>query len=149
MAVHPPVFFLKRAFHYLLLFICPRGRSDYFMFYDLFFDKEFATVNRLIKDSHPYSIVKGEGKDTIIINALGVAQEDIKVEIKPVDDRAYLYIQGETKNSITNTKYSFSNRFSINKIKVKEINYSSENGLLYVDVIYKEEPTIEIPITQR
>ena len=73
------------------------------MFYDLFFDKEFATVNRLIKDSHPYSIVKGEGKDTIIINALGVAQEDIKVEIKPVDDRAYLYIQGETKNSITNT----------------------------------------------
>ena len=119
------------------------------MFYDLFFDKEFATVNRLIKDSHPYSIVKGEGKDTIIINALGVAQEDIKVEIKPVDDRAYLYIQGETKNSIAYTKYSFSNRFSINKIKVKEINYSSENGLLYVDVIYKEEPTIEIPITQR
>ena len=32
------------------------------MFYDLFFDKDFAKVNRAIRDSHPYQILKDNGK---------------------------------------------------------------------------------------
>lgn len=119
------------------------------MFYDLFFDKEFAKVNRMIRDSHPYQIVNGEGKDTIIVNALGVAEEDIKITIKPnrYDERTtYLYIEGETDNLITGTKYSISNRFTINKLKIKEIIYSAKDGLLYIDVLYIDEPVIEIPI---
>lgn len=119
------------------------------MFYDLFFDKEFAKVNRMIRDSHPYQIVNGEGKDTIIVNALGVAEEDIKITIKPnrYDERTtYLYIEGETDNLITGTKYSISNRFTINKLKIKEIKYSAKDGLLYIEVIYIDEPVIEIPI---
>ena len=35
------------------------------MFYDLFFDKDFAKVNRAIRDSHPYQILKDDGKDVI------------------------------------------------------------------------------------
>lgn len=119
------------------------------MFYDLFFDKEFAKVNRMIRDSHPYQIVNGEGKDTIVINALGVSEDDIKITLKPskYDDRTtYLYIEGETDNKITGTKYSIENRFTINKLKVKEIKYSAKDGLLYIDVIYIDEPVIEIPI---
>lgn len=119
------------------------------MFYDLFFDKEFAKVNRMIRDSHPYQIVNGEGYDTIIVNALGVAEEDIKLTIKPnrYDERTtYLYIEGETDNEITGTKYSIENRFTINKLKIKEIKYSAKDGLLYIDVIYNDEPSIEIPI---
>lgn len=119
------------------------------MFYDLFFDKEFAKVNRMIRDSHPYQIVNGEGKDTIVINALGVSEDNIKITLKPskYDDRTtYLYIEGETDNKITGTKYSIENRFTINKLKVKEIKYSAKDGLLYIDVIYIDEPVIEIPI---
>ena len=119
------------------------------MFYDLFFDKEFAKVNRMIRDSHPYQIVNGESKDTIVINALGVSEDDIKITLKPskYDDRTtYLYIEGETDNKITGTKYSIENRFTINKLKVKEIKYSAKDGLLYIDVIYIDEPVIEIPI---
>ena len=119
------------------------------MFYDLFFDKEFAKVNRMIRDSHPYQIVNGEGKDTIVVNALGVSEDDIKITLKPskYDDRTtYLYIEGEPDNKITGTKYSIENRFTINKLKVKEIKYSAKDGLLYIDVIYIDEPVIEIPI---
>lgn len=119
------------------------------MFYDLFFDKEFAKVNRMIRDSHPYQIVNGEGKDTIIINALGVSEDDIKITLKPskYDDRTtYLYIEGETDNKITGTKYSIENRFTINKLKVKEIKYSAKDGLLYIEVMYIDEPVIDIPI---
>ncbi len=119
------------------------------MFYDLFFDKEFAKVNRMIRDSHPYQIVNGEGKDIIIINALGVSEDDIKITLKPskYDDRTtYLYIEGETDNKITGTKYSIENRFTINKLKVKEIKYSAKDGLLYIEVMYIDEPVIDIPI---
>ena len=50
------------------------------MFYDLFFDKDFAKVNRTIRDSHPYQILKDDGKDVIVLNALGIAEEDIRSE---------------------------------------------------------------------
>lgn len=118
------------------------------MLYDLFFDKDFADVKRLVRDSHPYQIVKGEGKDTIIINALGVAEDDIKIEVKPDGERTFLYIEGSTKNSLSNEEYSFKNRFSINRLKIEGINYSTKDGLLYIDIIYKETPAIEIPITR-
>jgi HSP20 family molecular chaperone IbpA len=122
------------------------------MFYDLFFDKDFAKVNRAIRDSHPYQILKDEGKDVIVLNALGIAEEDIKVEVKQstYDDRTnYLYITGETDNEITGTKYSISNRFTLNRLKVKEIKYECKDGLLYVDVFYKTEPVKEIPISKK
>jgi HSP20 family molecular chaperone IbpA len=118
------------------------------MFYDLFFDKGFADVNRVIKDNHPYQIINGENKDTIIINALGVSEDNIKIDIKSEGDRAYLQIDGNTHNEITNEDYSFKNRFSINKLKVKEVKYYSKDGLLYIDVIYKETPIVEIPISK-
>lgn len=120
-------------------------------FFDLIWDKEFSKVNRMISDSHPYQIIKGDNKDTIIINALGIKEDDIKIELKPskYDDRTtYLVIEGETENDITNTKYSISNRFSINKLKVKKIEYGTKDGLLYIDVVYNEEPEIEIPISK-
>ena len=43
----------------------------------------------MISDSHPYQIIKGDNKDTIIINALGIKEDDIKIELKPskYDDR--------------------------------------------------------------
>lgn len=122
------------------------------MFLDLLYDKNFSSANRLIKDSHPYQIIKGDNKDTIVINALGVSEKDITVEIKPstYDDRTnYLYISGETDNEKTNTKYSFSNRFSLNKLKVKEIKYEAIDGLLYIDIYYIEDPAIEIPISRK
>lgn len=122
------------------------------MFYDLFFDKDFAKVNRTIRDSHPYQILKDDRKDVIILNALGIAEEDIKVEVKQstYDDRTnYLYITGETDNEITGTKYSISNRFTLNRLKVKEIKYECKDGLLYVDVFYKTEPVKEIPISKK
>lgn len=122
------------------------------MFYDIFFDKEFAKVNRMIRDSHPYQIIKSDNKDTVVINALGVDENDVKIQIKPskYDDRTtYLYIEGETDNEITGTKYSISNRFTINRLKVKEIQYSAKDGLLYIDVLYINEPVVEIPISKK
>lgn len=122
------------------------------MFYDLLFDKSFSEVNRFIRDSHPYQIINGEGKDTVVINALGVDENDIKIEIKADkynDDSNYLYIEGSTENEIAGTTYSFKNRFGINKLKVKEIQYYTKDGLLYIEINYVEEPTVEIPISKK
>lgn len=122
------------------------------MFHDIFWDKEFAKVNRMISDSHPYRIFKEKGKDNIVINALGIKEEDIKISLKDsqYDDRTtFLVIEGETENKITNTKYSISNRFTINKLKIKEIHYKSEDGLLYLEIVYNEEKEIDIPIYKK
>ena len=122
------------------------------MFYDLLFDKSFSEVNRFIRDSHPYQIINGNGKDIVVINALGVDEDDIKIEIKADkynSDSNYLYIEGSTENETTGTTYSFKNRFGINKLKVKEIKYYTKDGLLYIEIQYVEEPTVEIPISKK
>lgn len=122
------------------------------MFYDLLFDKSFGEVNRYIRDSHPYQIINGEGKDTIVINALGVNEDDIEIDIKSDKygtDSYYLYIEGSTENATTGSTYSFKNRFGINKLKVKEIVYYTKDGLLYIEIQYVDDPATEIPISKK
>lgn len=122
------------------------------MLYDLLWDRSFASANRLIKDSHPYQIIDEGNKKIIIINALGIAEEDIKVDVKVEtysNTKKYLYVEGETKNEIAGTTYSFSNRFSFDSSKVEEIKYNCKDGLLYIELFYKEEPVREIPISRK
>lgn len=118
--------------------------SLFFNFMD--WDKDFYSFNRSTKDMYPYEIVRKENKNIIVFNALGLPKECIKVDFDKNRGTDYLVISGETKNEVTNKTYSVNGRFSIDSNQIKDIEWYVKDGLLYVEVSFKqpEKPKINI-----
>lgn len=115
-------------------------------FFDLFFDKGSYSFNRDIKDMHPYQIKRDEAKTTIVHNIVGIREEDISVSLQEDSNVVYLEIKGETKNEVLGSTYNVSSRFSVDYDRVKNIEHYAKDGLLYINVYYKEpnRPKIDI-----
>jgi HSP20 family molecular chaperone IbpA len=93
--------------------------------FDVFFDSDFYSFNRLVRDKRPYQVVNNEGSSTIIHGIVGINPEDVKIEINP------LKIQS---------------RFTVKHNDVDKITKKVKNGILYLTVKWKqqEKPQIEI-----
>lgn len=117
-----------------------------FLFNLLDWDRDFYSFNRNIKDLYPYEIVKKENQSTIVFNALGISKNNIKVTFDKIKGTDYLVISGEQKNEVTNKTYSVNGRFSIDANEIKNIDWKVQDGLLYVNVYFKqaEKPQIDI-----
>jgi len=118
---------------------------------DLFFnfldwDRDFYSFTRPIKDMYPYEIVREGNKTTIVFNALGLSKENIKVDFDKIRGTDYLVISGEQKNDVTGRTYSVNGRFAIDVNEIKKIEWKCKDGLLYVDVYFKQpdKPKIDI-----
>lgn len=87
-----------------------------------------------------------EDKITIIQEAYGVSEDNISVEVVKEYGAAFLKVKGSTKNDVLNATFEFSNSFRIDPDTIKEINYKSKDGLLYIDLVKKEpeKPSIKI-----
>lgn len=114
------------------------------MFID--WEKDFYNFCLPTKDMTPYSIVHDKDKSTIVVNMVGIDPNDIKVEIERLRNCDYLVINGETKNKTLNKSFSKSLRFAVDSDEIKKIEYSSENGLLTIEIFYKipEKQSVEI-----
>lgn len=110
------------------------------------FDKDFFNFSRPIKDMTPYEIVKDEDRTIIIHSAVGVPEDEIKVKIDKLYGKYYLILAGEYKNPISGKHYSFNSRFLVDKDSVDNIQWKTENGLLYVGVLYKEPEVPDIKV---
>jgi HSP20 family molecular chaperone IbpA len=113
------------------------------------FDKDFYRFSRGVKDNFPYQIKRAKDHATIIHNVVGINPKDIHVEIEPERNVTYLVVRGETKNEVTDSTYSVNSRFTINDDEIKEIKYETKDGLLYVDIYYKEPEKVNIKISER
>lgn len=117
-----------------------------FLFNFLDFDSDFYNFQRSIKDMKPYEVVKTNDKSTVVFNVLGLSKENISVTVEKQRGTDYLVISGEQKNEITNKTYSVNGRFIIDVNEVKNIEWRVKDGLLYIDVYFKqpEKPLINI-----
>lgn len=97
------------------------------------FDKEFYKFTRPTKDMKPYRIVNKDEKTFIVVNAVGIKKEDIKITSERLNRTDYLVINGESKNEILNTSYSINLRFIINPEAIENIEWFVEDGLLYIE----------------
>lgn len=113
---------------------------DFIDFLDPFtWDKNIYKFNRGEKDMHPYSIVDNEKAFIIVHNILGVDKKDLKVSIKPENNKTYLSIEGKTKDIITTKEYSVSSRFEldVDQLDLTKVSSTMNNGLLYITFVKK------------
>lgn len=113
---------------------------DFIDFLDPFtWDKNIYKFNRGEKDMHPYSIVNNEKVFIIVHNILGVDKKDLKLSIKPENNKTYLSIEGKTKDIITTKEYSVSSRFEldVDQLDLTKVSSTMNNGLLYITFVKK------------
>lgn len=113
---------------------------DFIDFLDPFtWDKNIYKFNRGEKDMHPYSIVDNEKAFIIVHNILGVDKRDLKLSIKPENNKTYLSIEGKTKDIITTKEYSVSSRFEldVDQLDLTKVSSTMNNGLLYITFVKK------------
>ena len=119
--------------------------DNLFNFDDLFnsfdWDKKNYRFNRDEKDMHPYSIINKETEVIIVHNILGINKKDLKVSLTKENGSTYILIEGETKDELTEKKYSINSRFFINadKLDIKNITSVTKDGLLYITIPLKLE----------
>lgn len=102
-------------------------------------------------DSKPYQIIKDKDgkKSTIIFNALGIKKDNIEVSIERNQGQDYLTISGETKNELMNKAYNVSGRFVIDSNEVDEIDWDCSDGLLVIEIKFKEPEKSNIKINKK
>lgn len=116
--------------------------------FDVFFDSDFYSFGRMVRDKRPYQIVNEEGRTIIIHSVVGLGKDDIKIEVKPIDDRtSYLSIEGYAKDDILiDEEYNVKSRFTVKHNDIEDIEKKVHNGILYLTINWKkhEVPKIEI-----
>ena len=117
------------------------------MFNDLFFDfdKDFFKFRR----PDAYRVKTDKDKTTIVQNVVGIEEEDLTVEIEMERNVSYLVVRGETKNEILGNTYNVNSRWSVNADEIKNIEYTTKDGLLYIDIFYKKPAKVKISIEKK
>lgn len=119
--------------------------DNLFNFDDLFnsfdWDKKNYRFNRDEKDMHPYSIINKETEVIIVHNILGINKKDLKISLTKENGSTYILIEGETRDELTEKKYSINSRFLINadKLDIKNVTSTTKDGLLYITIPLKSE----------
>lgn len=110
------------------------------------FETRFSCFNRPVLDRKPCTTVKTEYGYKIIINTLGMSEDDVHVSI----ENGYIIIKGEKKmedidfDNTVNVKIYAGSVYS----NIKKVEYSVKNGITYVDV-FTEDTSKEIPINKK
>lgn len=109
------------------------------------------SYTRPILDSKPYQIIKDRDgkKSTIIFNALGISKSDIKISVERQKGQDYLTISGETKNELSSKTYNVSGQFIIDSNEINEIDWDCENGILTIEIKFKEMEKSNIKINKK
>jgi HSP20 family molecular chaperone IbpA len=113
------------------------------------FDQRYYKFGRTIKDMYPYEVIRKDNSSIVIHNVVGISPKDIKVSVEKENKVDYLVITGATKNEITSENYSVSSRFQIDSDEISNIDWFLKDGLLYIEVFFKEPQKPDIKINHK
>ena len=119
------------------------------VFNDIFWEPKEYCYHRPIFDSKPYQLIKKDKEIIIAFNALGINADDIKVSVEKEKNVDYLVIDGETKNELTGKTYSANGKFVVDSENIEKIDWSAENGVLIIEVFFKEAKKPEVKINRK
>lgn len=117
--------------------------SDLFGFNDMF-NVVLKSFNRPLKEINGYKVIEKDFGLCVIVNALGVDKDDLKVEVV----KNILKIYGKTEVKEIDFTNSINLSLDINKIKsqLENIEYEFKSGLVYINLYLKQEEQKEIKI---
>lgn len=122
------------------------------LFFDYFiFDRPRYTFTRNIFDMYPWRFVNKDGKLYIVLNFLGIDEKDINISVENSDDNQYPYwliVEGKTKNDLLDSEYSVKIPFKVKK-EPENIDWTLNNGLLTLEISFKELPKLEVKINKK
>lgn len=105
--------------------------------------------SRNVFDMRPYQLIRDDKKTTIVFNALGMKPDDIKIDVHRDGNKDFLSIRGETKLDIAEKTYSINADFYVNQDEINYISWNAENGLLFIDIYWKEATPSSIKINRK
>lgn len=115
--------------------------ADFLRLFDEPINLSFNTAGT--KDMHPVNWKKTENGYRAICRTVGISKEDLKVDFVENTIR----VSGKTKYNDEEYSINYSIPISREIVKnIEKINYKTENGLTYINLIVKKEikPTISI-----
>ena len=118
-------------------------------FNEIFWEPKDYAYHRPIFDSKPYQVIKKEKQATIVFNALGIKADDIKISVDNERNVDYLVIDGESKNDATGKTYSVSGKFVVDAEDIEKIDWKAEDGVLVIDVFFKESKKPEVQVNRK
>ena len=118
-------------------------------FNEIFWEPKDYFYHRPIFDSKPYQIIKKEKEIIIAFNALGIKGDDIKVSVEKEKNIDYLVIEGESKNETTGKTYSTNGKFIVDAEDIEKIEWTTEDGVLLIEVYFKEAKKPDVSVKRR
>ena len=100
--------------------------------YNDFFDLVWKSWERPMKEVKAYKLMEIEDGYRIVLNALGIDKDDVKVELL----QNSLHIIGETVDDDIDYTNKVKYQFNVSRIQkdIERIDYSLKNGLLIVNI---------------
>jgi HSP20 family molecular chaperone IbpA len=122
----------------------------YFLEDLLSFDRPTFSFDHPTKDMSPWCQVEKDGKLYLVVNALGISEEDISVEAKGTDRQnvSLLVISGKTFNETLERDYRTNAKFFIYR-PMKHISWATKDGLLEIEIEFEEPVKPSVKITKR
>lgn len=120
------------------------------MFFDLINTLPYVTYSfsRPFQESDGFYAVENDGKLFITINALGINENDIDVQVETDPENAskqYLLVRGKTHNETLDKDFSLTwKRYSFKPFD--KIDWNLKNGLLTLEIAFKSpiKPDVSI-----
>ena len=114
----------------------------------LSFDKYYGPFQQNNRDRSIYWTKNHADHQTVVIGCLGVSEDDIDVVhgYDPETNQSYISTSGETTDEDTGNKFTANYRFWIDQKKIQEVTWKLSNGLLRIQLWYKEDEHINIPV---
>lgn len=119
------------------------------MFND-FFTSNSYWFRRPFLENSGYACIEKDGKLIIVINALGVKDDDLRVDIEGSynPNVQKLKVEGNTKHSILDQNFRLSMAFNLYK-PAKEVTYTLEDGLLTLEITFNEPVKPEVKVSKK
>lgn len=112
------------------------------------FDKYYPAFQSQTRDRSIYWYKNHDDHQTITISCPGMEDKDIKVTqgYDSEFEQAYISTSGEVTDEDVGTAFSCNYRFWIDEKKVDRITYVCDKGLLAIQLWYKTDSRVNIPI---
>ena len=120
------------------------------MFFDLINTLPYVTYSfsRPFQESDGFYAVEKDGKIIVTVNALGINENDIDVQVETDPENAnkqFLLVKGKTHNEILDKDFSLTwKRYSFKPFD--KIDWNLKNGLLTLEIAFKSPVKPEVSI---
>jgi len=115
-------------------------------FETLSFDPRAYRFHRPMLEREGYFTIEKDGKILVLLNVLGVAKDDISVDVKNTsENKELIVINGTTKNEDFDKEFSINMSFLVGK-PMETLEWDMENGFMTMTLTFKEpvKPSVKI-----